>query len=195
MTASEGGYIILLMGCMFSGKTDRLIKICKDSMSKGFKTMCFKPTVDTRWDKTEIISRSGKKMQAISISSAADIVEKVFSAITPTERLSIFIDEAQFIPKLATNVKTLAKMGVRVYIAGLSGDRDCEPWQSISELIPVVDEIEYLHAKCVFCGEIASFTLMLTPDRSSTDKIVIDDGTNYVATCRRCWEERHVSHS
>lgn len=183
---------------MYSGKTDKLISYAEEAKTREEIVLAMKPRVDTRWGEERITSRTGRSISAITFSDAIDMQARVFKhldSIPPSSRrpVNIVIDEAQFVPGISGAIRLFARMGFHVYIAGLSGDRDCKPWTSISDLIPICDSIEFLHARCKFCGGEASFTLMqrIALEKQKAGQIEIDDGKNYAPACRKCWEEKN----
>ena len=147
----QKGWIEVVCGSMFSGKTEELIRRLKRAMIANQKVKIFKPTIDTRYDETNIVSHDANAIPSIPVSCAADIL----SLAANTEVVGI--DEAQFfdseLPKVC---EQLALQGTRVIVAGLDMDYKGQPFGPIPYLLAVAEFVTKLHAVCMKCGNLAS---------------------------------------
>lgn len=148
------GSIEVITGCMFSGKSDELIRRIKRAPHAGHKVQAFTPSVDDRREKDTLNTADGIGYPAVSVDSSRDIIPLVDNSTT-----IIAIDEAQFFDMDLNDVsKELASDGIRVIVAGLDSDFRGEPFGPMAELVIEADRIDKLHAFCAECGEPASKT-------------------------------------
>ena len=174
------GWIEVICGSMFSGKTEELIRRMRRSLIARQKIELFKPKIDTRFSEIEIVSHDMQKIPSHSITKPKQILTIALEAQV------VGIDEAQFFDKSLVKVcQTLANMGKRVIIAGLDQDYRGVPFDPIPELLAIAEYITKTHAICVICGNPANHT-----QRTSTqkDKVVVGAGEFYEARCRNCFE-------
>ena len=140
------GWIEVICGSMFSGKTEELIRRIRRAQIARQKVAIFKPAVDNRYSKKEIVSHDAQKLPSQIIKNAKEIIPLSLEAQV------IGIDEAQFYGKNLVRVcKTLANMGKRVIVAGLDMDYRGEPFNPIPELLAIAEDITKTHAICVIC--------------------------------------------
>jgi len=179
------GWIEVICGSMFSGKSEELIRRVHRVQIAKKKVQVFKPTIDTRYSIQYIYSHNGTKIEAINISNSKELLEKIES---DTEVVAI--DEAQFYDKeIVAICQKLADQGRRVMVAGLDQDFRGEPFGPIPELLAVAEYIDKLQAICMICGSPASKTQRLVngkPAKYSDPIILIGAKETYEARCRKC---------
>jgi len=179
------GWIEVICGSMFSGKSEELIRRVHRVQIAKKKVQVFKPTIDTRYSIQYIYSHNGTKIEAINISNSKELLEK-----TEPDTEVVAIDEAQFYDKgIVTICQKLADQGRRVMVAGLDQDFKGEPFGPIPELLAVAEYIDKLQAICMICGSPASRTQRLVngkPAKYSDPIILIGAKETYEARCRKC---------
>ena len=175
------GWIEVIVGPMFSGKSEELIRRLKRAEYARQRVQIFKPQIDRRYSDKEIKSHSGLGIRSELVESAADVLAKVEGR---TEVVGI--DEAQFLGEPILGVcGQLADLGKRVIVAGLDMDYLGRPFEPMPQLLAHSEEITKLLAICVRCGNPAVYTQRLV---ASEDLIVVGAGGMYEARCRRCFE-------
>jgi thymidine kinase len=175
------GWIEVIVGPMFSGKSEELIRRLRRAEIARQRVQIFKPVIDQRYKQNEIVSHSGLGMRSDNVRTAAEVLERVEAR---TEVVGI--DEAQFLGEELVEVCTkLADMGKRVIVTGLDTDYLGRPFEPIPRLLAVAEEIVKLLAICVRCGNPAVHTQRLV---ASEDLIVVGASGMYEARCRRCFE-------
>lgn len=176
----QSGWIEVVCGSMFSGKTEELIRRVRRAQIARQKVELFKPQIDTRYSREEIVSHDDQKLPSRVIKDATEIIPLSLEAQV------VAIDEAQFYKKNLVKVcKTLANMGKRVIVAGLDTDFRGEPFSPIPDLLAIAEYITKTHAICVVCGNPANFTQRTSKSR---DQVVIGASDIYEARCRNCFE-------
>lgn len=179
------GWIEVICGSMFSGKSEELIRRVHRVQIAKKKVQVFKPTIDTRYSIQYIYSHNGTKIEAINISNSKELLEK-----TEPDTEVVAIDEAQFYDKgIVTICQKLADQGRRVIVASLDQDFRGEPFGPIPELLAVAEYIDKLQAICMICGSPASRTQRLVngkPAKYSDPIILIGAKETYEARCRKC---------
>ncbi len=174
------GWIEVICGSMFSGKTEELIRRMRRAQIARQRIAIFKPAIDTRFSETEIVSHDDQKLPSLIVKNAQQIIPLALEAQV------VGIDEAQFFGKALVRVcKTLANMGKRVIIAGLDMDFRGAPFHPIPDLLAIAEDITKTHAICVVCGNPANFTQRKTKSRN---QVVIGAADIYEARCRNCFE-------
>lgn len=180
MVHKHMGWIEVICGSMFSGKTEELIRRMRRAQIARQRVEIFKPAIDTRYSDAEIVSHDEQKLPSIMVKNAQQIISLSLEAQV------VGIDEAQFFGKgLVKVAKTLANMGKRVIIAGLDMDYRGEPFNPIPDLLAIAEDITKTHAICVICGNPANFTQRKT---KSKNQVVIGASDIYDARCRNCFE-------
>jgi thymidine kinase len=179
----EGGWIELVCGSMFSGKTEELIRRVKRAEIARQKVQVFKHALDTRYAQKKVASHSGVETRAIVVREAVDIL----ASVEPDTEV-VAIDEIQFFDESIINVcQTLADQGKRVIAAGLDMDFRGEPFGPVPGLMAESELVDKLRAICVVCGAPASRTQRLIDGRPAAyDDPVIMVGASevYEARCR-----------
>ena len=181
------GWIEVISGSMFSGKSEELIRRVRRVQIAKKKVQVFKPTIDNRYAVQYIYSHNGTKVEAINIANPKDIL----GSIEPDTEV-IAIDEAQFYDDDVVSIcQELADQGKRVIIAGLDQNFRGEPFGPIPKLLAVAEYIDKLQAICMVCGNTASRTQRLVngqPAKYSDPTILIGAKESYEARCRKCHE-------
>jgi len=175
------GWIEVVCGPMFSGKSEELIRRLRRSEIARQRVQIFKPGIDQRYSDDHIVSHSELKIRSEGVKDAAEVMARV-----DLRTEVIGIDEAQFLgDALVDGVVRLADMGKRVIIAGLDTDYLGRPFHPVPELLAVADEITKTLAICMQCGNPAKHTQRLV---QSKELIVVGAAGMYEARCRRCFE-------
>jgi len=175
------GWIEVVVGPMFSGKSEELIRRLRRAEFARQRVQIFKPAIDERYSANEIVSHSGLGIQSECVNSASEVMAKV----QPRTEV-VGIDEAQFLGDEIVDVCTqLANLGKRVIVAGLDTDYLGRPFEPMPRLLAMAEEITKLLAICVRCGNPAVHTQRLV---ESEELIVVGASGMYEARCRRCFE-------
>lgn len=175
------GTLEIITGCMFSGKSEELIKRLKRAVIAKQKVKIFKPRLDNRYNDNLIVSHSQMTIPSILIDKAEDILAHI-----EDDTQVVGIDEIQFLGEGAVAVcSKLADSGIRVICAGLDLDYKGRPFKPVPELLAVADYITKQLAICVKCGSPASRTQRLI---KSAELIVVGAEGAYEARCRKCHE-------
>lgn len=182
MTASTG-HIEVICGSMFSGKSEELIRRVRRGHYARQRVQVFKPSLDTRSQKTTVTSHDGRDVQAVAVDSTAELLAQVAD-----DTQVVAIDEAQFFDDdLPLVCRKLADRGVRVIAAGLDLDFRGEPFGPMPRLMAQAEEVQKLHAICMVCGEEASRTQRIIngkPAAYDDPIILIGADEAYEARCR-----------
>jgi thymidine kinase len=183
----DSGWIELICGSMFSGKTEELIRRVRRAQIARQKVQVFKPVVDTRYHEMAVSSHNGVQLDAIPLPWARDLYSYL-----DDDTSVVAVDEVQFFDwEIAEVLKELADGGRRVIAAGLDQDFRGEPFGPLPLLMAQAEEVTKLNAICVICGEAASRTQRLIDGRPAgwDDPVVLVGGReSYEARCRRCHE-------
>jgi len=183
----ETGWIEVITGCMFSGKTEELIRRLRRAKIAKQKVVIFKPNIDTRYSTNSIVSHSDQSLPSILIKDVKEILDLVEDAQV------IGIDEAQFFSADLINVcNKLADDGKRVIVAGLDMDFRGVPFEPMPQILCVAEYITKSLAICVECGNPADRTQRKT---TSSERVIVGAADVYEARCRKCHyipnEEKH----
>ncbi len=177
-TPKETGWIEVIAGCMFSGKTEELIRRLRRAKIAKQSVKIFKPKIDNRYSKDEIVSHSEQALPSEIVESAEEILQKSKDAQV------VGIDEAQFFSlDLIDVVNKLADDGKRVIIAGLDQDYTGKPFEPMPQLLAIAEYITKTLAICVICGNPADRTQRTI---KSTDIVLVGAKESYEARCRKC---------
>lgn len=173
------GWIEVVCGPMFSGKTEELIRRVKLALIAKQRVQVFKPFIDDRYADEYIISHSEQKVICTPIKSSVEVL----NLVRDNTRI-VGIDEAQFFDdKIVDVVEKLANRGIRVIVAGLDQDFMGKPFGKMPELLAIAESTLKLKAVCMVCGGQATKTQRLT---RSKEQIVVGSGEAYEARCRAC---------
>ncbi len=177
------GSIEVICGSMFSGKTEELLRRLKRAKIANQAVMIFKPQVDTRYDKEQVVSHDQNKIDSIPVANAEEIL------VHSTKGFVIGIDEAQFFDdKLIEVVQMLADRGHRVILAGLDMDFKRQPFGPMAALCAVADSVHKIHAICMDCGRLANYSYRLI---DGDNQVLLGEKQEYSPLCRSCYLE-HV---
>ncbi len=175
------GWIEVICGPMFSGKSEELIRRLRRAMIARKRVQVFKPTIDTRYSDDEIVSHGDLRMKSEVVNGAAEILERL-----DWRSEVVGVDEANFMGEgLVEVAQRLADSGKQVVVAGLDTDYLGRPFPPIPDLLCLAESITKTLAICVRCGNPAKHTQRL---RGSDDLIVVGAAGMYEARCRRCFE-------
>lgn len=178
---SRSGSIEVIVGSMFSGKTEELLRLLKRARFARQNVQVFKPRIDDRYSADHVASHDKSLMAAVAIERSADIYQHL-----KPETQVVGIDEGQFFdPELVDVCNDLADRGLRVIVAGLDINWKGRPFRPMPELMAVAEHVHKLHAVCVVCGQPASRTQRLAPAPSD---IQVGDHTSYEPRCRECFD-------
>lgn len=173
------GWIEIVCGSMFSGKTEELIRRLRRAQIAGKKVEIFKPAIDVRYHETDVVSHNNNAIRSTPVESSQSIW------LLAAGNDVVGIDEAQFLDAALPDVcEQLAKAGVRVIVAGLDMDFEGKPFGPIPNLLAIADHITKVHAICVKCGDIAHFSYRL---HESEAKVLLGEKDVYEPRCRSCY--------
>src|SRR5687768_18502272 len=174
------GWIEVIAGSMFSGKSEELIRRLRRAKIARQKVQVFKPEVDTRFSQDHIVSHSEMRHESSNIRTAAEVLAKV----EPDTEV-VGIDEGQFFDnELVKVANQLAERGVRVIIAGLDQDYTGKPWEPMPQLLAVAEYITKTHAICMKCGQAANYSQRTF---ESEERVAVGAADKYEARCRMCF--------
>ena len=184
--AGEGGWIEVVCGVMFSGKSEELIRRVRRALIARKKVQVFKSHLDERYAGLyHVSSHDGRTVEAVPVDSPEQIAREV----RPDTQV-VAIDEAQFLPPGIVDLATaLAASGRRVILAGTDTDFRGEPFGPMPQLLAVAELVDKLHAICVVCGNAASRNQRLIdgkPARYDSPTIMVGGNESYEARCRSC---------
>ena len=175
------GRIEVICGSMFSGKTEELIRRLKRAKFAKQRVEIFKPAIDTRYSDVDVVSHEGHSIASTPIDSSASIL--LFSS----EIDVVGIDEAQFFDAGLVDVcNELANNGVRVIVAGLDMDFRGVPFGPLPALCAIADEVSKVHAICVKCGQLASYSHRMV---KNDKQVMLGEMTEYEPLCRSCYQQ------
>ncbi|MDY0078232.1 MAG: thymidine kinase [Bacteroidales bacterium] len=182
---SRTGWIEVICGSMFSGKTEELIRRLNRARIAKQRVEIFKPHIDKRYSEEDVVSHDSKAIRSIPVESAGQIL---FYA---ADMEVIGIDEAQFFDNALASVCTeLANNGIRVVVAGLDMDFQGKPFGPIPELMARAEYVTKVHAICMRCGNLAHYSHRII----AGDKLVmLGETDSYEPLCRKCFAEAQKS--
>lgn len=178
---SASGWIEVICGSMFSGKTEELIRRLNRALIAKQDVEIFKPAVDTRYHEEDVVSHNANSIRSTPVQFADDILLRVGKCSV------VGIDEAQFFDdRLVEVCITLASKGKRVIVAGLDMDFAGKPFGPMPALMAIAEFVTKVHAICMSCGALASHSF-----RKSTEqkKVMLGEKDVYEARCRKCFHE------
>ena len=174
------GWIEVIVGSMYSGKTEELIRRLRRAQIARQRVEIFKPAIDNRYAKDQIVSHSELKIPSRAVKTAEDVLRWAHEAQV------IGIDEGQFLgPGLLTVVEQLARQGKRVIVAGLDQDYMGKPFEPMPQLLAVAEYITKTLAICMVCGAPANRTYRKV---AKGGRVVVGGAEIYEARCRRCFD-------
>lgn len=179
--AEKTGWIEVICGSMFSGKSEELIRRLRRAKIARQKVQVFKPMVDDRYSEEHIVSHDDQRISSESVSCAREILGR-----TDPDTQVVGIDEAQFLGmELVGICERLANEGKRVIVAGLDQDFRGQPFEPIPQLLAVAEHITKTMAVCMVCGQPANRSQRLV---ASDERVVVGAEGAYEPRCRRCFQ-------
>jgi len=173
------GWVEIICGSMFSGKTEELIRRVKRTQFAHQKIILFKPDIDRRYSDEDVVSHQGSTVPAVLVAHSNEIL-----LIVNDERI-VAIDEAQFFDAGIVEVcTTLANRGIRVICAGLDMDYLGNPFGPMPALLAIAEYVTKVHAICVSCGNLAQFSYRFTDESS---QVLVGATESYKPFCRSCY--------
>ena len=177
---SDAGWIEVIAGSMFSGKSEELIRRLRRAKIARQKVQVFKPEVDSRYSNDHIVSHSEMRHESANSRSASEVLAKV-----DRDTEVVGIDEGQFFDnELVSVANELARRGIRVIIAGLDQDYTGKPWEPMPQLLAIAEYITKTHAICMKCGQAANYTQRTF---ESEERVAVGGEGMYEARCRNCF--------
>lgn len=184
----DAGWIEVICGSMFSGKSEELIRRLRRAKIARQKVLAFKPRIDDRYDEEDIVSHDDRRVESIRISAAGEIPGYVGDDVQV-----VGIDEGQFLgSELPEVCERLAGRGIRVIVAGLDQDYLGRPFEPMPTLLAVAEYITKTLAVCMKCGKPANRTQRIIPSR---ERVVVGASEAYEARCRHCWNPDEAGES
>ncbi len=178
---NKKGWIEVICGSMFSGKTEELIRRMRRAQFANQKVEIFKPRIDVRYSEEDVVSHEGNSIRSTPVESPQNIM------LLSSDVEVVGIDEAQFFDSSLVDVcRRLADSGVRVIVAGLDMDFLGKPFGSMPELMATAEYVTKVHAICVRCGNLAHHSHRLSSDES---QVLLGEKETYEPICRHCFAE------
>lgn len=175
------GQIEVICGSMFSGKTEELIRRLNRAHIARQKVEIFKPSIDKRYHEFDVVSHNENAIRSTPVNFAEDII------LLAGDCDVVGIDEVQFFDNRIVHVASvLANAGKRVIMAGLDMDFEGNPFEPMPQLMSIAEYVTKVHAICMKCGDLASYSFRLT---EAKDKVVLGEKDSYEARCRKCFFE------
>lgn len=177
----KAGWIEVICGSMFSGKTEELIRRLRRAIIANQRVEIFKPSTDTRYSDTEVVSHNRNSIPSTPVTSSQQILALA------KEVDVVGIDEAQFFDEeIVDVVRILANSGLRVVVAGLDMDFRGEPFGQMPKLLATAEFITKVHAICQKCGSIANHSFRISAEQS---QVLLGEKDSYEPRCRSCFVE------
>ncbi|PLX21116.1 MAG: thymidine kinase [Salinivirgaceae bacterium] len=179
METHRSGWIEVIVGSMFSGKTEELIRRLKRAQIAKLKVEIFKPKIDVRYSEDEVVSHDATAIRSTPVDSAGNILMLALGNDV------VGIDEAQFFDQNLVNVcRELADQGVRVIVAGLDMDFLGKPFGPMPHLLATAEYVTKVHAICVKCGGLAQYSHRVV---MAEELVLLGEKDEYEPLCRRCY--------
>lgn len=180
----RSGWIEVITGAMFSGKTEELIRRLKRAKIANQRVEIFKPALDTRYDEAKVVSHDANFILSTPVEHSSELLEK-------TEGVNVVgIDEAQFFdPALPDVCENLALRGIRVIVAGLDMDFRGKPFGPVPNLLAVAEYITKVHAICAHCGNLATHSYRLSSEEGT---VILGEKDRYEPRCRTCYHMGNI---
>lgn len=176
------GWIEVISGSMFSGKTEELIRRLRRARFAQQKVEIFKPLIDTRYSKNEVVSHDANAILSTPVESSQTIL------LLTADVDVVGIDEAQFFdPGIVDVCIYLANQGIRVIVAGLDMDFKGKPFVPMPQLMAVAEYVSKVHAICMECGNLANFSHRLSEEEKL---VVLGEKNEYEPLCRTCFYKK-----
>jgi thymidine kinase len=180
-TSHKKGWIEVICGSMFSGKTEELIRRLNRARIANLKVEIYKPAIDKRYHDTEVVSHNSNAVASTPVPSSLNIL------LMSQDADVVGIDEAQFFDAEIVYVcETLAQRGVRVIVAGLDMDYLGKPFGPMPALMAIAEYVTKVNAICMVCGDLATHSFRKTSDNS---QVMLGEKDTYEARCRYCFND------
>lgn len=180
MDGYKGGWIEIIAGGMFSGKSEELIRRLRRSVIARQRVQVFKPLIDDRFSTEDIVSRDDRRLKAVAVGTSTELLSRIEIGVQV-----IGIDEVQFFDAGVVDVcMQIADAGIRVIAAGLDQDYMRRPFGPMPALLAVAEEVSKMHAVCVRCRGAAHYSQRVAGGNAQVE---VGD-TAYEARCRSCYE-------
>lgn len=177
---ADTGWIEVIVGSMFSGKSEELIRRLRRAKIARQKVQVFKPEIDLRYARDQIVSHSEMRHESVTVAGSAEVL-----ALIEPETDVVGIDEGQFFDNGLVDVANeLARRGLRVIVAGLDQDYLGRPFEPMPQLLAVAEYITKTHAICVRCGQPANYSQRVVEIEG---RVAVGAAGMYEARCRRCF--------
>jgi len=175
------GWVEVICGSMFSGKTEELIRRLKRARIAKMKVEIFKPKMDLRYDETNVVSHDSNSIHSTPVESSSQIL------LLANDVEVVGVDEAQFFDEGLPGVcETLANRGLRIIVAGLDMDYLGKPFGPLPQLMAVAEYVTKVHAICMRCGNLAHISHRTVENQS---RIMLGEQESYIPLCRMCYNE------
>ena len=185
MDGHRGGWIEIIAGGMFSGKSEELIRRLRRAVIARQRVQVFKPLIDDRFATDEVVSRDERRLKAMAVATSEDLLASIEIGVQV-----IGIDEIQFFDGGIVDVcMQLADRGIRVIAAGLDQDYRRRPFGPMPSLLCVAEEVSKMHAVCVRCRGAAHYSQRVSGGNAQVE---VGD-SSYEARCRACFESYHAT--
>jgi len=173
------GWVEVICGSMFSGKTEELIRRLNRAKIAQQKVEIFKPAIDVRYHEADIVSHNQTAIRSTPVNTSEEIL------LMTSDCEVVGLDEAQFFDEgIVEIVNKLAEQGKRVIVAGLDMDSSGVPFGPMPNLMAIAEYVTKVHAICVVCGDIAHYSYRKVPD---AQQVLLGEADSYEARCRRCY--------
>ncbi len=180
-TSHKKGWIEVICGSMFSGKTEELIRRLNRARIANLKVEIYKPAIDKRYHHTEVVSHNSNAVASTPVPSSLNIL------LMSQDADVVGIDEAQFFDAEVVYVcETLAQRGVRVIVAGLDMDYLGKPFGPMPALMAIAEYVTKVNAICMVCGDLATHSFRKVSDNS---QVMLGEKDTYEARCRYCFND------
>jgi thymidine kinase len=174
------GWVEVICGSMFSGKTEELLRRIKRARLARQAVVLFKPRVDSRYDAVKVVSHAGHDADAMPVADAAELL-----TLVPAGTTVVGIDEVQFFDDgILTAAESLAERGIRVIVAGLDQDWRGKPFGPVPPLMAIAEYVTKLHAVCARCGGEGTRSQRLV---AAEGQLFVGGASEYEARCRACF--------
>lgn len=175
----KAGWVEVICGSMFSGKTEELIRRLNRATIARQKVEIFKPAIDIRYHESDIVSHNQTTIRSTPVNTSGEIV------LIASDCEVVGLDEAQFFDEgIVDIVNILAEQGKRVIVAGLDMDSKGVPFGPMPQLMAIAEYVTKVHAICVVCGDIAHYSYRKVGD---PQQVLLGESDSYEARCRRCY--------
>ncbi|MBK8444784.1 MAG: thymidine kinase [Sphingobacteriales bacterium] len=184
IASKQKGWIEVICGSMFSGKTEELIRRLRRAQIANQRVEIFKPTIDKRYDEESVVSHNKNSIASTPVENSQAILLLAHNVNV------VGIDEAQFFDENLPDVcEQLAKKGLRVVVAGLDKDFLGKPFGCMPYILALGDYVTKLHAICVRCGDLATHSFRKT---NNSGTILIGETESYEPRCRNCYYQHNT---